>query len=194
MTEDEVREVFRACGAVLNGHFVLSSGRHSATFLQKARVFMRPDATERLCSALADRIADEVDGPIELVVGPALGGIVPAYETARHLRVPSVWVEREGGQFQLRRFEVAEGTRCVVVEDIVTTGLSIREAVECLRGEGLDVAAAACLVDRSAGGADVGIPLVSLARWSIPSYAADQVPAELAAIPTTDPGSRRLAG
>lgn len=190
MTDDEVRAVFQDCGAVLEGHFVLSSGLHSPTFLQKARVFMHPAATERLCRALADAILARVGGELDAVVGPAIGGIVPAYETSRHIGAPAVWVEREGGAFRLKRFKLPAGARCVVVEDIVTTGLSIRETIACLRGEGLEVAAAACLVDRSDGAADVGVPLVALAQWSIPTYAADALPPELAAIPATKPGSR----
>ena len=190
MTGDEVRAVFRDCGAVLEGHFVLSSGLHSPTFLQKARVFMHPPATERLCRALADAIRARVGGEIDAVVGPAIGGIVPAYETSRHLGAPAVWVEREGGRFRLKRFDLRPGSRCVVVEDIVTTGLSIRETIASLRDEGLEVAAAACLIDRSGGAADVGVPLIALAEWEIPTYAADALPPDLAAIPATKPGSR----
>ena len=189
--DEAVKAIFHDCGAVLEGHFVLTSGRHSPTFLQKARVFMDAAATERLCRALAQKILEGGFEP-EVVVGPAVGGIIPAYETSRHLSVPSVWVEREEGRFRLRRFELAPGTRCVVVEDIVTTGLSIRETVEALRATGLEVAAAACLVDRSGGSADVGVPLVSLSRWTIPTYAPDEVPPELAALPATKPGSRSL--
>ena len=189
---EEVQAIFRECGAVLDGHFVLSSGLHSPTFLQKARVFMRADATERLCAGLATKLREAGLGDVELAIGPAVGGIVPAYETARQLGVRSAWVEREDGRFRLRRFDVPAGTRCVIVEDIVTTGLSIREAVESLRGEGLGVVAAACIVDRSGGRAEVGIPLVSLAEWVIPAYHADALPPDLAAIPATKPGSRGL--
>ena len=190
MTADEVLAVFRDCGAVLEGHFVLSSGLHSPTFLQKARVFMHPPATERLCRALASAIRDSVGEEIDAVVGPAIGGIVPAYETSRHLGAPAVWVEREEGAFKLKRFELPAGSRCVVVEDIVTTGLSIRETIACLRDAGVEVVAAACLVDRSDGDADVGVPLIALAGWKIPTYAADALPPELAALPATKPGSR----
>ena len=202
LTPDEARAVFRECGAVLEGHFILSSGLHSPTFLQKARVFMHAPATERLCRGLAAAIrravGGEIGAEIGAVVGPAIGGIVPAYETARQLGVPAAWVERDGGDgkgggdggFRLKRFEFAPGTRCVVVEDIVTTGLSLREAIACLRDAGLEVAAAACLIDRSGGRADVGVPLVALAEWEIPTYSADALPPELAALPATKPGSR----
>ena len=192
MTEDEVRAVFRDCGAVLDGHFVLSSGLHSPTFLQKARVFMHAGATERLCAALAAKLRGAGHGDVEVAIGPAVGGIVPAYETARQLGVLAAWVEREDGRFRLRRFDLEPGTRCVLIEDIVTTGLSIREAVAALREDGLDVVAAGCIVDRSGGTADVGVPLVSLASWTIPTYEADALPPELAAIPATKPGSRGL--
>ena len=192
MKTEEVLDIFRACGAILEGHFILTSGRRSPVFLQKARVFMYPDKTEILCKALAQAIRDAVPGKIDHVVGPAIGGIIPAYETARHLNVPAIWVEREEGVFKLRRFDIEKGDRVVIVEDIVTTGLSIRETVEAMRGIGADVVAAACLVDRSAGKADVGVPLVALAQYEVPSYEPDKLPPELAAIPPIKPGSRNL--
>jgi orotate phosphoribosyltransferase len=192
MDKDEVLEIFRDAGAILEGHFILTSGLRSPIFLQKARVFMHADRTERLCRALAARIRETVGEGIDYVVGPAVGGIIPAYETSRHLGVPAIWVEREGGVFRLRRFEIAPGARVVIVEDIVTTGLSIRETVECLRGIGAEVVAAACIIDRSAGKADVGVPLVALAQYAVPAYPADALPPELAAIPPVKPGSRSL--
>lgn len=192
MDRDEVLGIFREAGAILEGHFILTSGLRSPIFLQKARVFMHADKTERLCRALAARIREAVGEGIDYVVGPAVGGIIPAYETSRHLGVPAIWVEREAGVFRLRRFEIAAGARVVIVEDIVTTGLSIRETVECLRGIGADVVAAACIIDRSAGKADVGVPLVALAQYEVPAYPADALPPELAAIPPVKPGSRNI--
>jgi orotate phosphoribosyltransferase len=192
MTTDEVLEIFRECGAILEGHFILTSGLRSPVFLQKARVFMHADKTEILCRALAGRIRAEVPGRIDYVVGPAVGGLIPAYETSRHLKVPAIWVEREGGVFKLRRFDIEKGDRVVIVEDIVTTGLSIRETVTCMTDLGVDVIAAACIIDRSGGKVDVGVPLVSLARYEVPAYAADSLPAELAAIPPVKPGSRNI--
>ncbi|MEC5324352.1 orotate phosphoribosyltransferase [Aurantimonas sp. A3-2-R12] len=192
MTSDDVLAIFREAGAYLEGHFILTSGLRSPVFLQKARVFMHPPLTERLCRALAERIRADVPGRIDYVVGPAIGGLIPAYETSRHLGVPAVWVEREGGVFKLRRFEVPRGSRVVVVEDIVTTGLSIRETIACLEDLGIEVAAAACIIDRSAGKADVGVPLVALAEHAVPAYPADALPPELAAIPPVKPGSRTL--
>ena len=192
MTEAEVIDVFRSAGAILEGHFILSSGLHSPVFLQKARVFMHADKTEKLCKALAGRIRAEVPGPIDYVVGPAIGGLIPAYETSRHLGAPAIWVERENGVFRLRRFEIAKGARVVIVEDIVTTGLSIRETVETMRQLDAEVVAAACIIDRSAGKADVGVPLVALAQYEVPAYSADNLPPDLAAIPPVKPGSRNI--
>ena len=192
MNTTEVLDIFREAGAILEGHFILTSGLRSPVFLQKARVFMHADKTERLCRALADRIRAEVAGRIDYVVGPAIGGLIPAYETSRHLGVPAIWVEREGGEFRLRRFEIPQGARVVVVEDIVTTGLSIRETIDCMRAVGAEVAAAACIIDRSAGRADVGVPLISLAEYEVPAYAPDQLPPELAGIPAMKPGSRNI--
>ncbi|RWN30947.1 orotate phosphoribosyltransferase [Mesorhizobium sp.] len=192
MNTDEVLGIFREAGAVLEGHFILTSGLRSPVFLQKARVFMHADKTERLCKALAEKIRAAVSGQIDYVVGPAIGGLIPAYETSRHLGAPAIWVEREGGEFRLRRFEIAKGSRIVIVEDIVTTGLSIRETIDCLRALGADVVAAACIIDRSAGKTDVGVPLIALAEYEVPAYPADSLPPELAAIPAIKPGSRNI--
>jgi orotate phosphoribosyltransferase len=194
MTTDEILDIFRQCGALLEGHFILSSGLRSPVFLQKARVFMHPDKAETLCRALAEKLRAEGYGGVSQIVSPAVGGIIPGYETARHLGVPAIYTERVDGKFQLRRgFEIARGEKVLVVEDIVTTGLSIRECIDCLREIGADVVAAACLIDRSAGEADVGVPLVALASYRVPAYPADALPPELAAIPAIKPGSRGLA-
>lgn len=193
MTNEDVLEEFRAAGALREGHFVLSSGLHSPVFLQKNLVFAQPARCERLCRALAQKITAQV-GKVDVAISPAVGGIIPGYETARHLGVPSLYVEREGGQFKLRRgFFIEPGAKVVMVEDIVTTGLSSRECIEAIRQAGGDVVAAACIVDRSGGKADVGVPLIALATLDVPAYPADALPPELAAIPTTDPGSRRLS-
>lgn len=192
MRVDEVLEIFRSAGAILEGHFILSSGLRSPVFLQKARVFMHADKTETLCKALAQKIRSAVPGAIDYVVGPAIGGLIPAYETSRHLGVPAIWVERENGEFKLRRFDIAKGARIVIVEDIVTTGLSIRETIACLTAIGAEVVAAACIIDRSGGKADIGAPLIALAEYEVPAYSPDNLPAELAAIPPVKPGSRNL--
>lgn len=194
MNTEDVLEEFRASGALREGHFVLSSGLHSGTFLQKNLVFQYPERTERLCKALAAKIVEAV-GEVDLCISPAVGGIIPGYETARHLGVPSMYVEREGGSFKLRRaFSIPPGARIAMVEDIVSTGLSSRECVEAIKAAGGNVVVAACIVDRSAGRADPGAPFVALARLDVPAYPADQLPPELAAIPIEDPGSRRLHG
>lgn len=194
MNRDEVLDIFRECGAMLEGHFILSSGLRSPVFLQKAKVFQYAHQTEKLCKALAERIKAEVPG-VTKVVSPAIGGIIPGYETARHLGVPALYTERVDGQFELRRgFEIEPGDKVIVVEDIVSTGLSIRECVDALRKIGADVVAAACLIDRSGGQAHVGVPLVSLIEFKVPAYAADALPPELAAIPAIKPGSRGIQG
>ena len=128
------------------------------------------------------------------MVSPAVGGIIPGFETGRQLGAPSLYVEREGGVFRLRRgFHLEPGARVAMVEDIVTTGLSSRECIAAIRATGAEVACAACIVDRSGGRAEVGAPFVALATLDVPAYSADALPPELAAIPVTDPGSRRLS-
>jgi orotate phosphoribosyltransferase len=192
MSSDDVLDEFRAAGALREGHFVLSSGLHSPVFLQKNLVFMDAARCERLCRALAAKVIARV-GAVDVAISPAVGGIIPGYETARHLGVRSMYVEREGGEFRLRRgFHVEPGERVVMVEDIVTTGLSSRECIAAIRAAGGDVVAAACIVDRSGGRADVGVPLVALATLDVPAWSADALPPELAALPVEDPGSRRL--
>jgi len=193
MTSDDVLDEFRGAGALREGHFVLSSGLHSPVFLQKNLVFMDTARCARLCKALAEKITAAV-GPVDVAISPAVGGIIPGYETARWLGVPSMYVEREGGAFKLRRgFHVEPGQKVVMVEDIVTTGLSSRECIAAIEAAGGTVVAAACIVDRSGGRADVGVPLVALATLDVPAYPADALPPELAALPVEDPGSRRLA-
>lgn len=192
MTEDEILAEFRASDALLTGHFILSSGLHSPVFLQKMRVFQDPARTERLCRALAAAITDRF-GKVDMVVSPAVGGIIPGYETARALGCKAVFVEREEGEFRLRRgFEIPAGARVVMVEDIMTTGLSSRECLAAIREHPGELLGAACIIDRSNGTADVGAPLVSLCRLDVPTYPADALPPELAAIPATKPGSRDL--
>ena len=193
MTADDVLAEFRAAGALREGHFVLSSGLHSPVFLQKNLVFAQPQRCERLCRALADKIRAAAPG-VDLVISPAVGGIIPGYETARQLGVSSLYVEREGGSFKLRRgFAIHPGAKIAMVEDIVTTGLSSRECIAAIQAAGGEVVVAGCIVDRSGGRADVGVPLVALATLDVPAYPADQLPPELAAIPIEDPGSRRLS-
>jgi len=193
MTRDEVLNEFRASGALLEGHFILSSGLRSSVFLQKAKVFADAKRTAKLCAALAKRVRDEIDETPTVVVSPAVGGIVPGYEMGRQLDLPAIYVEREDGEFRLRRgFELSPNDRVLVVEDIVTTGLSSRECIDALKATGATVLAEACIVDRSGGKADVGVPLIALATVEFPAYAPDDLPPELAAIEAIKPGSRGL--
>ena len=193
MTDDDVLAEFRAAGALLEGHFILSSGLRSPLFLQKMRIFEDPVRTERICRALAAAARDRF-GPVDIVASPAIGGIVPGYETARALGCKALFVEREGGAFALRRgFEIPPGARVLMVEDIVTTGLSSRECLAALREHPGEIVGAACIVDRSNGEADIGVPLVALCRLDVPAYPADALPPELASIPPVKPGSRAAA-
>jgi orotate phosphoribosyltransferase len=190
MREAEVLAEFRAAGALLEGHFVLTSGLHSPFYLQCARVLMEPLRAERLVAGLVPGVAALAPN---LIVAPALGGIVLGYELARQLGLPSIFVERVEGSFTLRRgFEIPPGSRIVVAEDVVTTGLSTRECMACCRARGGEIVGAACLVDRSGGKSDLGVPLVRLATLDLPTYAQHKVPPELAAIPAIKPGSRGL--
>ncbi len=193
ISREEVLAEFRAAGALLEGHFVLSSGLHSANYLQCARVLMDARRAERLCEALAALVREAAGGPFDLVVSPAMGGVIVGYEMGRQLGIPAIFLERVDGKFTLRRgFTVPRGARVLLVEDIVTTGLSSRECMAGVRAEGGETVAAACLIDRSGGKADLGLPLVSLACLEIPVYRADLLPPELARIPPTKPGSRGL--
>ncbi len=193
MDREEVLQYFRDADALLDGHFILSSGLHAARYLQCARVLMNPVVAAKLCRSLADRIREIPDIDIDLVVSPAMGGVVVGYEMARQLGVCSIFTERVDGVLALRRgFEIAQGSRILMAEDIVTTGLSSRECIKLITERGGNVVAASCLIDRSNGMADVGVPLVSLAGLEIPAYTADNLPPELAAIPARKPGSRGL--
>ena len=193
MNTEDVLAAFRDAGALLEGHFILSSGRRSPVFLQKALVFSNPPITERLCSALADKLKATF-GHIDVVVGPAVGGLIPGYETARALKCRSVYTERQDGEMTLRRgFTIAPDQRVVIVEDIVTTGLSMRETRDALAAIGVNVVGAGCVVDRANGKADTGgLELVALAQVDFPDYDPAELPPELAAIPAIKPGSRGL--
>lgn len=193
LSHDQVLAEFKAAGALLEGHFVLSSGLHSSRYLQCARVLMDPARAARLCAALAAKVNAAGLGAIDLVVSPAMGGVVVGYEMGRQLGVPAIFFERVEGKLMLRRgFDIAAGARVLMVEDIVTTGLSSRECIEGITAAGGHVVAAACLIDRSAGEASIGVPLFALTGLKIPAYAESEVPPELAAVPVTKPGSRGL--
>jgi len=193
MKRDDILDHFRQAGALLEGHFLLSSGLHSPVYLQCARVLQNPERTALLCRELAELVKREIGDNIELVVSPAMGGVVVGYEMARQLGVEGIFTERVEGEFQLRRgFEIPEGARVLMVEDVVTTGLSSRECIECIKAYGGQVVGAASLVNRSGGKADVGVPLVSLLQLDVPAYREDQLPEELKALPAVKPGSREL--
>ena len=190
----DVLSLFRESGALLEGHFILSSGLRSPKYLQCARVLMDPARAERLARALAAKLPAEVRNRIDYVVSPAMGGVIIGHEMGRALRRPAMFLERPVGTFGLRRgFHIEPGARVLMVEDVVTTGLSSREAIEAVRRAGGEVVAEAALVDRSSGNADLGIPFYPLIRIDVPTYEADAVPPELAAIPAVKPGSRAAA-
>jgi orotate phosphoribosyltransferase len=194
MTDDEILAEFRAADALLEGHFILSSGLRSPRYLQCARVLMDPPRAERLARELAARIPAEVREQVQAVVSPAMGGVIIGHEMGRALGKPAMFLERPQGVFELRRgFRIEPGTKVLMVEDVVTTGLSSREAIEAVRAAGGEVLAEAALVDRSSGKADLGVPFYPLIRIDVPTYEADAVPPELAAIPAVKPGSRAAA-
>ncbi len=194
MNTDEVLDIFKQAGALLNGHFILSSGRRSPFFLQKAFVFKNPVLTEKLCVALAEKIRHELKIMPDIIVAPAMGGVIPGYEMARQLGLESIFVERENGEFTLRRgFRLDKDQKVLMVEDIISTGLSSRECIAAINATGAKVIAGACIFDRSGGQADIGVPLISLASKTFPSFAPDEIPDDLAKIAAIKPGSRGLA-
>ncbi len=194
LTQEQVLQEFRDAGALLEGHFILSSGYHSSAYLQCARVLMDPRRAERLCAALASKLksAGLAEG-LELVISPAMGGVVVGYEMGRQLGVPAIFFERVEGRFALRRgFGIEPGQRCLLVEDVVTTGLSSRECIEAAKELGANVIAAASLADRSAGKAALPVPFVPLIALDIPHFRPDELPALLQGTPAVKPGSRGL--
>ena len=194
MNQQQVLNEFKKAGALLEGHFILSSGLHSDMFLQKALVFQDAKRTARLCKALAAKVREEVKAEFTAIVSPAVGGIVPGYEMGRQLGLPAMYVERVDGRFQLRRnFQLAKDQPVLMVEDIVSTGVSSRECLDAIREAGGKPVAAACLIDRSGGKAKVGVKLVALAAMKVPAWEADKLPAHLKNLPAVKPGSRGLS-
>lgn len=191
MQSDEVLAEFRASQALLEGHFLLSSGRHSGHYLQCARVLMNPARAARLATALAAAIPAELRGQLTRVVSPAMGGVIIGHEMGRALGLDALFVERPTGTFELRRgFALEPGDKVLMVEDVVTTGLSSREAIKAIEAAGGEVIAAAALVDRSGGTVDLGVPFTALIALDFPTYAPDELPPHLAATPAIKPGSR----
>jgi orotate phosphoribosyltransferase len=194
MTDEEILAEFRASDALLDGHFILSSGLHSPRYLQCARVLMDPARAERLARALAEKLPPEIRASIDAVVSPAMGGVIMGHEMGRALGKPAMFLERPDGQFELRRgFSLEPGEKVLLVEDVVTTGLSGREAIAAIEAAGGKVIAAVSLVDRSGGKAELGVPYMPLVRIDVPTYSAEDLPPELAAIPAVKPGSRTAA-
>ena len=191
MTDDEILAEFRSANALLEGHFILSSGLRSPRYLQCARVLMDPKRAEKLARALADKLPVAIAESVDAVVSPAMGGVIIGHEMGRALGVSAMFVERPDGEFHLRRgFALELGARVLLVEDVVTTGLSSKEAIRAIEATGAKVIAAASLVDRSGGTVELGVPFTPLIRIDVPTYAADDLPPELAAIPAMKPGSR----
>jgi orotate phosphoribosyltransferase len=194
MTDEEVLAEFRAADALLEGHFILSSGLRSSRYLQCARVLMNPARGAMLADELARRIPAEVKNRLGAVISPAMGGVIAGHEMGRALGLDAMFLERPTGTFELRRgFAIQPGTEVLMMEDVVTTGLSSREAIAAITAAGGVVIAAASLVDRSNGKADLGVPFYPLIRLDVPSYQPDALPPELAAIPAIKPGSRAAA-
>ena len=192
MTDEDILSEFRASKALLEGHFVLSSGRHSGHYLQCARVLMNGERAGKLARALAQKLPRELRSQIDVVVSPAMGGLIIGHEMGRALEKDAMFLERPDGTFHLRRgFALEPGAKVLMVEDVVTTGLSSREAIEAVAREGGEVIAEVALVDRSNGTADLGVPFFPLIDINFPTYAEDEVPQELAAIEITKPGSRK---
>jgi len=194
MKIEQVLNEFKKAGALLEGHFILSSGLHSDKFLQKALVFQDAKRTAKLCKALAAKVKKEVGEEITAIVSPAIGGIIPGYEMGRQMGLPAMYVERVDGVFELRRnFTLKKGQKVLMVEDIVSTGVSSRECIAAIKKTGAKVVAAACLIDRSAGKARVGVPLIALAEWKVQAWPADKLPPHLRGTKAVKPGSRGLA-
>lgn len=192
MTEDEILSEFRSVDALLEGHFLLSSGRHSAYYLQCARLLMNPERAGRIALALTQKIPRELRSEIQAVISPAMGGLIIGHEMGRALGVDAMFVERPDGVFGLRRgFTIKPGTKILMMEDVVTTGLSSREAIAAIEAAGGNVIAAGAVVDRSAGTVELGVPFFPLIQLNFPTYAPDELPPELAASEAVKPGSRK---
>src|SRR5512142_27701 len=190
MTQDEVLDIYRTTGALLTGHFLLSSGLHSEQYLQSALVLQQPDTATKLCAELAKHFQDQ---RIDVVIAPALGGVFVSHETARALHVRALFAERVNGELTLRRgFIIKPGERVLVVEDVITTGKSTRETIEVVRKAGGTVVAAGSLVDRSGGKADIGVPYKSLVTLNVPTYTAGDCPLCKSGSEPVKPGSRGL--
>jgi orotate phosphoribosyltransferase len=192
VTKDEVLAEFRASGALLEGHFKLSSGRHSGHYLQCARVLMNPARAARLAEAVVAGIPPEVRAAVDVVVSPAMGGIIIGHEVSRAMGLDAMFLERPDGTFHLRRgFALTPEAKVLMVEDVVTTGLSSREAIAAVAREGGEVIAECAIIDRSCGSVDLGVPFYPLLAIDFPTYDEAQIPDSLARVAVTKPGSRK---
>ncbi len=191
LTNEQILEVFKKTEGILHGHFLLTSGRHSDTYMQCAKLFVHPEESAYLCGALSEQLKEF---KADAVVSPAVGGIIMGYEVARQLGVKNFFAEREGGGMTLRRgFALEKGMRVIVVEDVVTTGGSVKEVIELCRAAGAEVTAVASVVDRSGGKVDFGVPYRVLLSMEVKSYEADECPlCREGKIPVVKPGSRGL--
>ncbi len=193
MEESEIIEEFKKCGALLEGHFILSSGLHSTKYLQCALALSKPKLAKKLTLALGEKIKNRFNEHIDFVVAPAMGGLIIGHQIAMFLDLPFLFLERVDGEFNLRRgFSIKSGSNCLMIEDVVTTGLSSKEAINVVNSLGGNVIGEASLIDRSGGKVDIGIELLSLVTLDIPTYESDKIPDDLKLIPAEKPGSRNL--
>ena len=194
MNKDDVIREFKEAGALLEGHFILSSGLHSSEYLQCALALSEPSRAQRLSESLGKKILENISTKIDIVVSPAMGGLIIGHEIARFLDVPSIFLERVNGKFELRRgFTIKPDLNCLLVEDIVTTGLSSNESIEVIKRYGGNIIGEACLIDRSSGKANLETKLISLTSIDIPTFHKDEIPESLKDIPAIKPGSRNIS-
>ena len=192
MSENQVLDVYKSKGALLEGHFILSSGLHSRMYLQSALIFSNTNIAESLCKSLAVKVNNIINiKDIDIIVSPAMGGVIVGYELSRHLVKKNIFAERKDGKFTIRRgFQINKGQKVLVVEDIVTTGKSSLECFDCIRELGGDIIGEAALINRGGNSVDLGVPLVTLANLNIPNYDLDNLPEDLKNVPAIKPGSR----
>ena len=190
LQSNEVLKIFKDTGALLEGHFILTSGLHSKKYFQCAKVFQYPQHAEALCTVIAEHFQDE---KVDLVVSPAIGGIVVGQEVARLLKVRSIFLERKDGKMTLRRgFQVQQGEKVLLVEDVTTTGGSVKEVMDVLRNKGCEILAVSAVVDRSGGKAQFGVPYFSIFQMEVVNYSPDNCPLCVSGSVAVKPGSRDL--
>ncbi len=190
MTNERVLEILKEAGVLLEGHFLLTSGRHSAKYLQCAKIFQYTKYAEELCADLASKYKD---AGIDVVIGPAIGAIQMSYEVSRHLGVKNIFAERENGAMTLRRgFTIEKGQKVLVVEDVITTGGSVKEVIEIVKENGGIVAGVGCVVDRTGGKIDFGTEFNAVISMNVESFEADECPLCKQGLPVVKPGSRAI--